>query len=52
MQIEGSAHPAQQAATVEFGRDGDGVGGLPARVEIEHRVVDVLVRGPVEVAGP
>ena len=42
----------QQSAAVEFGGHRDGVGGLPAPVEIEDGVVDVLVRGAVEVAGP
>ena len=52
MQIRGAADPAQQAAAVQLGGDRHRVGRLAATVQIEDRVVDVLVRGPVEVAGP
>ena len=36
----------------QLGGDGDGVGRLAAAVEVEDRVVDLLVGGAVEVAGP
>ena len=52
VQIGRAADPAQQVAAVQLGGDGDGVGGLAATVQIEDGVVDVLVRRPVEVAGP
>ena len=51
VQIRRPADALQQSAAVEFGGHRDGVGRLPAPVEIEDGVVDVLVRGAVEVAG-
>ena len=51
VQIGRAAHPAQQPAPVQFGGDGDRVGGLTAAVEVEDRVVDELVGRAVEVAG-
>ena len=50
VQIRGAADAAQQAAAVQFGGDGDRVGRLTTAVEVEDRVIDVLVGGPVEVA--
>ena len=50
--VRRTADAAQQPAAVEFGRDGDRVGRLAAAVEIQDRVVDVLVGRPVEVARP
>ena len=52
MQIRCPADAAQQPAAVQFGGHRDGVGGLAAAVQVQDRVVDVLVGGPVEVAGP
>ena len=52
MEIQRSAHAAQQSAAVEFGGDGDRVGWFPARVQIQHGVIDVLVRRTVKVTGP
>ena len=51
VQIGRPADAAQQTAAVQFGGDGDRIGGLAAAEEVEDRVVDVLVRGPVEVPG-
>ena len=51
VQIGRAAHSAQQSAPVQFGGDGDRVGGLTAAVEVEDRVVDELVGRAVEVAG-
>ena len=39
-------------AAIQLGGDRHRVGRLTAAVQIQDRVVDVLVRGPVEVAGP
>ena len=51
MHIWGAADPAQQPAAVQLRGDRHRVGRLAAPVQIEDRVVDVLVRGAVEVAG-
>ena len=51
MQVGGAADASKQAAAVELGGDGDGVGGFAAAVEVEDRVVDILMGGSVEVAG-
>ena len=51
MQIRGAADAAQQSAAVQLGGDSHRVGGLTAPVQVQDRVVDVLMRGPVEVAG-
>ena len=52
VQIRCPADPAQHSAAVQFGGDRHRVGGLPAAVQVQDRVVDVLVRRTVEVAGP
>ena len=41
----------QQSAAIKFGGHRDGVGRLAAPVEIQDRVIDVLVGGAVEVTG-
>ena len=52
VQIRRTADPAQHPAAVQFGGHRHRVGGLAAPVEVQDRVVDVLVCGAVEVAGP
>ena len=52
VQIRRAADPAQQPATVQLGGHRHRVGRLPAPVEVQDGVVDVLVRRAVEVAGP
>ena len=52
MQIRRATDALEQAPSVELGGDGDGVGRLAAPVEVQDGVVDALVRGPVEIAGP
>ena len=52
MQIRRTADASQQSAAVQFGGDRHRVSGLPAPVQIQDRVVDVLVRRPIEVAWP
>ncbi len=49
-EVGGAADAAQFAATIQFRRDRHRVGGLASAVEVEDRVVDGLVCGPVEVA--
>jgi hypothetical protein len=51
VQVGRAADPHQLPGAGQLGRDGDGVGRLAAAVEIEDRVVEHLVGGPVEVAG-
>ncbi len=51
VQVGRAADPAQLPPPLQLGRHGDRVGGLAAAVQVEHAVVDRLVRGPVEVAG-
>ena len=52
VQIRCSTDPAQQPAAVQLGRHRHRVGGLPAPVQVQDRVVDVLVCRAIEVAGP
>ena len=52
MQIRRSTDTPQQPAAIQFGGHRHRVGRLTAAVQIEDRVVDVLVCGPVEVARP
>lgn len=52
MQIRRTADSTQQVAAVQFRGDRDGVGRLTAPVQVQDCVVDVLVRGAVEVPGP
>ena len=49
MQVRRAADPRQLAAAVSSADDGDRVGRLAAAVQVEDRVEDDLVRGPVEV---
>ena len=49
VQVRRAADPGQLAAALQLGGHGDRVGRLAAAVEVEDRVVDGLVRGPVEV---
>ena len=51
MQIRRPADPPQQAPAIQLGGHRHSIGRLAAAVQVEDRVVDVLVRGPVEVAG-
>ena len=51
MQIRRSTHPAQQTATIQLGGHRHRIGRLTSAVQIQDRVVDILMRGPVEVAG-
>jgi hypothetical protein len=51
VQIRRAADPPQQSAAVQLRGDRHRVGRLTASVQIEDRVVDVLMRGPVEVTG-
>ena len=48
-EVLGAADPHQLSGSGQFGRDGDGIGGLAARVQIEDRVVDELMRRAVEI---
>ncbi len=50
VQIRRSTDPAQQPAAIQLCRDRHRVGRLTAAVQIQDGVIDVLVRGPVEVA--
>ena len=52
MQIRGAADPAEQTPPVQLRGHRHRVGRLAAAVEVQDRVVDALVGGPVEVAGP
>ncbi len=52
VQIGRSTDPAQQPAAVQFRGDRHRVGGLAPPVEIQDRVVDVLVGWTVEVTRP
>ena len=52
MQIGCATDPAQQPAAVQFRGHRHRVGRLAASVQIQDGVVDVLVCGPIEVAGP
>ena len=52
MQVGRTTDAAQQPAAVQFGGHGHRVRRLPAAVQIQDGVVDVLVGRPVEVAGP
>ena len=52
VQIRGAADAAQQAAPIEFGGHRHRVGGLTVPEQVQDHVVDLLVVGPVEVAGP
>ena len=52
VQVGGAAHPAELPRASQVGRDGDGVGRLPAPVEVEDRGVHDRVGGPVEVGLP
>ena len=49
MQIGLAAHAHQVATLGQLVRDGDGVGGLATAEEVQDRVIDLLVRGAVEV---
>jgi hypothetical protein len=49
VEVRRAAHPAHLAALDQLGRHGDRVGRLAAAVEVEDRLVDQLVRRPVEV---
>src|SRR4051794_31327465 len=49
VQVRSAADLVDLAALGEFGGDGDGVGRLALRVDVEDRLVDRLVRGLVEV---
>ncbi len=51
VQIRGAADAAQQPAAIELGGHGDGIRGLTAPVQVEDRVIDVLVGRTIEVAG-
>ena len=50
VQIRRSTDTPQQAAAIQFGGHRHRIGRFPAAVQVQDRVVDVLVRGPVEVA--
>ena len=52
MQIRGATDPAEQAPPIQLGGHRHRVGGLAAAVEVQDRVVDALMVGAVEVAGP
>ena len=52
MQVRCAADPAQHPAPVQLRGYRHCVGGLPTAVQVQNRVVDVLVRRAVEVAGP
>ena len=49
VEVRRPADPLQLAAPLQLGGDGHRVGGLAATVEVDDRVVDDLVGGPVEV---
>ena len=49
VEVRRAADPLQLAAALELGGDGHHVDRLAAAVEVDDRVVDRLVRGPVEV---
>ena len=51
VQIRRTADLGEGAVTCELGRDRDRVGRFAATIEVEDRVVDRLVRRPVEVGG-
>jgi hypothetical protein len=51
VEIRRPADPAQEAPPVQLCGHGHRIGRLAAAVQIQDCVVDVLMRGPVEVAG-
>ena len=51
VQVRRPADAQELAPALELGGDGDGVGGLPAAVEVQHALVDRLVGRTVEVVG-
>jgi hypothetical protein len=51
VQVRGAADPGDLPALGELARDGDRVGRVAASVQVQDRVVDDLVRRPVEVVG-
>ena len=51
MQVRSSTNATQQTPAVQLGSDRHRIGRLTSAVQIQDRVVDVLVRGPIEVAG-
>src|SRR5579863_3951297 len=51
VQVGSAANPGDLAAPGELVGDGDGVGRLAPAVQVEDRLVDQLVSGPVVVAG-
>ena len=52
VQVGGAAHPPDVPALGQLGRHGDGVGWLPAAVQVEDHLVHELVRGPVVIMRP
>jgi hypothetical protein len=52
VQVRRAADPGERARAGELRRDRDRIGRLTPTVEVDHRVVDRLVGGPVEVARP
>ena len=48
-EVLGAADPHQLPGSGQLGRDGDGIGGLAAGVQIQDRVVDELMRRAVEI---